>query len=92
MIRDSRFAPSKPLTVGPHRGTVLFMASATTTAQPTTANRGMLPVGSVLPDGGLVLRSSLTAYLVARGGVEAWESFDAVHGRPAAASPLVMFG
>lgn len=76
----------------------------TTTAHtaPTTENRGLLPVGTVLPDGGVVLAVSLTAYKVrpngydlahARLGGEAcgWLSFDQVHGRPAPVEPLVVF-
>lgn len=72
------------------------MASRPATITPTADNRGLIPAGSMLPDGGVVVAVSLTAYLVWRATPEvdgeAWESFDAVHGRPAPASPLVVFG
>lgn len=75
---------------------------ATTT--PTTDNRGLLPIGTVLPDGGVILAVSLTAYQVRPRGIDlecarrggdatSWVSFDAVHGRPTGIiEPLVIFG
>ena len=61
---------------------------------PTAANRGLLPVGTRLPDGAVIADVSLTAYRIAEGvGARpdcVWRSFDQVHGRPAAASPLVV--
>jgi hypothetical protein len=62
---------------------------------PTSANRGLLPIGTVLPSGARIVDVSLTAYKVSnvsRGRTVAWVSFDAVHGRPAPVTPLVTFG
>lgn len=49
---------------------------------------GCLPVGAILRGLGTVEQVSLTAYLV--GG--RWLPFQSVHGRPAAATPLVVLG
>lgn len=65
------------------------------TITPTTANRGLLPVGTVLPSGARIIDVSDTAYKcsnVARGRAVGWLSFDTVHGRPAPVAPLVTFG
>lgn len=67
----------------------------TKTATPTQANRGLLPVGTVLPSGARIIEVSLTAYKcsnVSRGRTAGWLSFDQVHGRPAPATPLLTLG
>lgn len=75
--------PRRPLT--PRRSTPC------STPPPPPTNRGLLPTGTVLPDGGLVEAVSLTAYRVlAVDGGSWWRSFDEVHGRPAPVMPLVV--
>lgn len=61
---------------------------------PESTPRGLLPAGSTIGISGApvaIVRSSDTAYLVEDEIGSYWISFDAVHGRPAAASPLVVF-
>lgn len=66
------------------------------TTTPTTQNRGLLPLGTYLPEhGGHIVSTSLTAYEVLTdpaGDVSRWISFDAVHGRPTPATPLLSLG
>lgn len=68
----------------------------TKTATPTQANRGLLPSGSTIDSGpyagARIIEVSLTAYRVAHVGISAWLSFDAVHGRPTPATPLLGLG
>lgn len=61
---------------------------------PESTPRGCLPAGSTVEVAGApvaILRSSDTAYLVEDEIGSYWISFDAVHGRPAPASPMVVF-
>jgi hypothetical protein len=53
----------------------------------TSITAGTLPAGTVTPFG-VIERGSLTAYLIDG----EWVAFGRVHGRPVAASPLVVFG
>lgn len=53
----------------------------------TTTTRGCIPWGTTTPYG-VVEDTSYTAYLI--GGQ--WVSFDKLHGKPPAATPLITFG
>lgn len=72
---------------------------ASKTVDPKSVQRGCLPLGTKLEGFGTIVQTSLTAYLVewvepcqyGHQRSSAWLSFDQVHGRPAAASPLVVF-
>jgi hypothetical protein len=64
-------------------------------------DRGMLAEGTVLPDRSVVVCTTLTGYKVdeptpgAHGALHwspSFRTFDQVHGRPAPATPLVVFG
>lgn len=57
---------------------------------PTPDNWGLLPVGTVLADGGLVEAVSDTAYRVLANGGSEWRSFLVVHGQPRPVMPLVV--
>lgn len=62
-----------------------------TTPEFPSESRGLLPAGTETTFG-RILRTSDTAYEVVRvGHLPTWVSFDALHGRPAPASPLVTF-
>lgn len=63
-----------------------------TNTVPTTANRGMLPAGTILPIWGEIIRQSDTAYAFKCEGEELWVSFDRVHGKPEPVMPLVRLG
>ena len=54
---------------------------------PTTTNRGHARVGDVIATWDTVVAVSVTAYKFAGMG---WVSFDRVHGRPQAATPLAL--
>lgn len=64
------------------------------TTIPAPTNRGLIPAGTRLEDGAVVVRSSDTAYEVeypgSPGVQRGWRSFDLVHGRPAPVMPLVV--
>jgi hypothetical protein len=65
----------------------------------STIQAGLLPIGTTLPGFGTIIDVSLTAYKVewtepCSYGTQRrseWLAFHHVHGRPAAASPLVVF-
>ena len=59
---------------------------------PTQANRGMLPVGTVVEGFGRIAQVSLTAYRFEGQPLACeWVSFTRVHGEPRFVTPLVTF-